>query len=55
MTTSAHPASGTLPVPTVPGVEVVPTWRYLGFLLGPGVGTFAFNAVTVILPTQRAS
>lgn len=53
MTTSAHPASGTLPVPTVPGVEAVPTWRYVGFLLGPGVGTFAFNAVTVILPTLR--
>ncbi|BAJ75956.1 permease of the major facilitator superfamily [Microbacterium testaceum StLB037] len=59
MTTSAHPATGSAPVPIRPGLpdpgtaEGVPTWRYLGFLLGPGVGTFAFNAVTVILPTLR--
>ncbi|MFJ4160068.1 MFS transporter [Microbacterium testaceum] len=54
MTTSAHPATGTAPVPIRPGASAeVPTWRYLGFLLGPGVGTFAFNAVTVILPTLR--
>lgn len=53
MTTSAHPASATSPVPTDPTAPAVPTWRYIGFLLGPGVGTFAFNAVTVILPTLR--
>ncbi|KQR24876.1 MFS transporter [Microbacterium sp. Leaf151] len=54
MTTSAHPATGSAPVPIRPDLaEGVPTWRYLGFLLGPGVGTFAFNAVTVILPTLR--
>ncbi len=41
-------------MPIRPGASAeVPTWRYLGFLLGPGVGTFAFNAVTVILPTLR--
>lgn len=41
-------------MPIRPGATAdVPTWRYLGFLLGPGVGTFAFNAVTVILPTLR--
>lgn len=51
MTTSAHPSTGTAPVPIRPGAAEVPTWRYIGFLLGPGVGTFAFNAVTVILPT----
>ncbi|WP_292894926.1 MFS transporter, partial [Microbacterium sp.] len=52
MTTSARPDTGATPVPgdTAPAV---PTWRYIGFLLGPGVGTFAFNAVTVILPTLR--
>ncbi|MDF2665504.1 MAG: permease of the major facilitator superfamily [Microbacterium sp.] len=59
MTTSAQPATGSAPVPIRPGrpdlgaAQAVPTWRYLGFLLGPGVGTFAFNAVTVILPTLR--
>lgn len=54
MTTSAEPATGSAPVPIRPdAVADVPTWRYLGFLLGPGVGTFAFNAVTVILPTLR--
>lgn len=58
MTTSAQPAAGSAPVPIRPGLPdsggaPVPTWRYLGFLLGPGVGTFAFNAVTVILPTLR--
>ncbi|MDF2921034.1 MAG: permease of the major facilitator superfamily, partial [Microbacterium sp.] len=54
MTTSTHPPTGTAPVPIRPGAFAdVPTWRYLGFLLGPGVGTFAFNAVTVILPTLR--
>ncbi|MDQ1121684.1 MFS transporter [Microbacterium trichothecenolyticum] len=52
MTTSAQPATGSAPVPIRPdAIADVPTWRYLGFLLGPGVGTFAFNAVTVILPT----
>jgi MFS family permease len=54
MTTSDHSATGSLPVPIRPDLtDGVPTWRYLGFLLGPGVGTFAFNAVTVILPTLR--
>ncbi|ODT42137.1 MAG: MFS transporter permease [Microbacterium sp. SCN 71-17] len=53
MTTSAHPATGTAPAPTASVSPAVPTWRYIGFLLGPGVGTFAFNAVTVILPTLR--
>ncbi|WP_295840345.1 MFS transporter [uncultured Microbacterium sp.] len=54
MTTSAEPATGSASVPIRPdGTADVPTWRYLGFLLGPGVGTFAFNAVTVILPTLR--
>lgn len=53
MTTSAHPATGSAPVPIHPDVADVPTWRYVGFLLGPGAGTFAFNAVTVILPTLR--
>lgn len=53
MTTSAHPATGSAPVPIRPQADDVPTWRYLGFLLGPGAGTFAFNAVTVILPTLR--
>lgn len=53
MTTSAHPATGSAPVPIRPDVADVPTWRYVGFLLGPGAGTFAFNAVTVILPTLR--
>ncbi|MDQ1137155.1 MFS family permease [Microbacterium sp. SORGH_AS 1204] len=53
MTTSAHPSTGAAPVPLHPDEVEVPTWRYLGFLLGPGVGTFAFNAVTVILPTLR--
>ncbi|MDF2991745.1 MAG: permease of the major facilitator superfamily [Microbacterium sp.] len=55
MTTSLTPGTGTAPVPlAVPPTAAVPTWRYLGFLLGPGVGTFAFNAVTVSLPTLRA-
>lgn len=53
MTTSAQPATGSAPVPIRPQADDVPTWRYLGFLLGPGAGTFAFNAVTVILPTLR--
>lgn len=53
MTTSAHPATGASPVPPASPSPAVPTWRYIGFLLGPGVGTFAFNAVTVILPTLR--
>jgi MFS family permease len=53
MTTSASPGTGTTPVPTGDAAPAVPTWRYIGFLLGPGVGTFAFNAVTVILPTLR--
>lgn len=59
MTTSAQPATGSAPLPLRPGLpgldaaESVPTWRYLGFLVGPGAGTFAFNAVTVILPTLR--
>ncbi|MEX0151135.1 MFS transporter [Microbacterium sp. LMI1-1-1.1] len=53
MTTSSHPGTGTVPVPPATALDAVPTWRYLGFLLGPGVGTFAFNAVTVILPTLR--
>lgn len=53
MTTSAQPATGSAPVPLRPSSGDVPTWRYLGFLIGPGAGTFAFNAVTVILPTLR--
>lgn len=53
MTTSARPGSGATPVPPGETGPAVPTWRYIGFLLGPGVGTFAFNAVTVILPTLR--
>lgn len=53
MTTSAQPATGSAPTPIRPQADDVPTWRYLGFLLGPGAGTFAFNAVTVILPTLR--
>lgn len=53
MTTSAQPESGSAPVPIRPQADDVPTWRYLGFLVGPGAGTFAFNAVTVILPTLR--
>ncbi|WP_298871708.1 MFS transporter [uncultured Microbacterium sp.] len=53
MTTSAQPSTGSAPVPIRPQADDVPTWRYLGFLLGPGAGTFAFNAVTVILPTLR--
>jgi len=54
MTTSSHPATGAMPVPLPSATQsAVPTWRYIGFLLGPGVGTFAFNAVTVILPTLR--
>jgi MFS family permease len=53
MTTSASPGTGTTPVPMGDAAPAVPTWRYIGFLLGPGVGTFAFNAVTVILPTLR--
>lgn len=53
MSTSAHPATGASPVPAASLPPAVPTWRYIGFLLGPGVGTFAFNAVTVILPTLR--
>ncbi|MFJ3957877.1 MFS transporter [Arthrobacter sp. NPDC090010] len=27
--------------------QATPTWRYLGLVLGPGVGSYAFNAVTV--------
>lgn len=54
MTTSARPDTGATPVPPGDTAPAVPTWRYIGFLLGPGVGTFAFNAVTVILPTLRA-
>lgn len=54
MTTSARPDTGAIPVPPGDTAPAVPTWRYIGFLLGPGVGTFAFNAVTVILPTLRA-
>lgn len=54
MTTTAQPETGSAPVPIRPGASTeVPTWRYVGFLIGPGVGTFAFNAVTVILPTLR--
>lgn len=53
MTTSAQPATASAPVPLRPSSGDVPTWRYLGFLIGPGAGTFAFNAVTVILPTLR--
>ena len=53
MTTSARPGTGATPVPPGETGPAVPTWRYIGFLLGPGVGTFAFNAVTVILPTLR--
>lgn len=34
--------------------DTVSTGRYIGFLLAPAVGTFAFNAVTVMLPTLRA-
>lgn len=32
----------------------MPVHRYLGLLLGPGLGTFAFNAVTVTMPQISA-
>lgn len=47
MTTALHDPA-TAAVRVLPAA--VPTWRYLGFLIGPGVGTFAFNAVTVTMP-----
>ena len=54
MTTTAQPETGSVPVPIRPhAITDVPTWRYIGFLIGPGAGTFAFNAVTVILPTLQ--
>lgn len=58
-TTASRPASGTAPtgaprpLPTALS-GAVPTWRYLGFLLAPGIGTYAFNAVTVTMPQVRA-
>ena len=49
----------TASLPLVPAGHVrtlpmaVPTWRYIGFLIGPGAGSFAFNAVTVTMPQLR--
>ena len=41
--------------PVIAPAMTTPTWRYLGFLLGPAVGTFAFNAIAVTLPQVQAS
>lgn len=41
--------------PTLESAMPTPTWRYLGFLLGPAVGTFAFNAIAVTLPQVQLS
>ncbi len=46
--TASSPTVASAPVRTLPAAT--PTWRYLGFLIGPGVGSFAFNAVTVTMP-----
>lgn len=46
--TAPLPTLSPSPVRTPPAAT--PTWRYLGFLIGPGVGAFAFNAVTITMP-----
>lgn len=51
--TTALADAPTASIRTLPGA--VPTWRYLGLLIGPGVGTFAFNAVTVTMPQVHAA
>ena len=48
MTTASLPTMPAASVRTLP--MAVPTWRYIGFLIGPGAGSFAFNAVTVTMP-----
>ncbi|WP_040166134.1 MFS transporter [Microbacterium gorillae] len=44
----------TATVPVQPASETPPpAWRYLGLVLAPGIGSYAFNAVTVTLPAVR--
>ncbi|MDR6868328.1 MFS family permease [Microbacterium resistens] len=46
--------STTAPVPLRAIAETItPTWRYLGLVIAPGIGSYAFNAVTVTLPQLR--
>ena len=47
MTTAPTASAATTLHPVPPAA--VPIWRYLGLVLAPGVGSYAFNAVTVSL------
>lgn len=50
----AHTAPVAAPAVPIPLPAAVPLARYLGLLLAPGIGTYAFNAVSVTMPQVRA-